>query len=131
MADFNHIPQAIAGLKQAMHQGVVKGAFDIQAHAASTAAVDTGNLRNSIYTKTSDGNNYPGSASNSLVADQIPDVDEMTAYVAVAASYGVYIELGTRFMPAQPFLLPGANAVQPGFDAYFDHIEAAMRAAGV
>jgi hypothetical protein len=34
----------------------------------------------------------------------------------VGAEYGIFQELGTRFMSAQPFLAPAAEAARPDFE---------------
>lgn len=63
-----------------------KTAFDIEASAKTAAPVDTGNLRNSIGTDISNGG--------------------LTAVIGPGAAYGIYVELGTSRMAAQPFLGP-------------------------
>lgn len=74
-----------------------KGAADIQRDAKILAPVDTGNLRNSIST-TITGDGRTGS---------------MTAEIGPTASYGIYLELGTSRMAAQPFLFPATDRNEP------------------
>lgn len=125
MADgaFNKLPKTAAGLHRAVSQAIRKTAFDIQADAASRAPVDTGFLRASIYTVTSRSSNYgKGRASKhggkanvakgiyqELLPEIEPPPDDLEAYVAVGASYGLYVEYGTVYMPAQPYFTPAAE----------------------
>lgn len=45
-----------------------------------------------------------------LIFPEMPPPPSATeGYVAVAATYGVYVELGTRKMPARPFFYPALN----------------------
>jgi HK97 gp10 family phage protein len=126
MENFNHFDELATQFQTAISQVVRKSAFDIQAAAQSLAPVDTGNMKSSIYTKTIDGDQYPGGGSTSLVDNQVPGVDETTAYVAVGASYGIYVEMGTTRMPAHPYLAPAVEQVRPGFEAAMGAIESKM-----
>lgn len=91
---FNRLPALKGQLRGRASQAVRKTAEDIQAGAASTAPVDTGNLRNSIGMEMQ---------------------DDVNAEVAVGAEYGIYVEYGTVHMGAQPYLTPAAEAARPGF----------------
>lgn len=123
MEEFNHFSEFSEQLMEALGQVVRKAAFDVQAQAQANAPVDTGNLRNSIYTKTSEGNTYPGTASTDLIADQAGEADKMTAWVGVAANYGIYQELGSTRTPAQPYLGPAVDSVQGSFESALAAIE--------
>lgn len=63
---------------------------EMQTKAMQNAPVDTGTLKRSIGLEMTDGG--------------------LTAEVTPAAEYAPYVELGTRFMEAEPF-------VKPAFDA--------------
>lgn len=52
--------------------------------------------------------------------------DELTAYVAVGASYGIYVEMGTTRMPARPYFYPAVEAVRPGFEAALSAVESKL-----
>lgn len=80
-------------------QVIRKTAKDIERDAKIMAPVDTGNLRNSISTETA-GDGRHGT---------------MTATVGPTAHYGIYLELGTSRMGAQPYLFPAADRHEPGF----------------
>lgn len=68
---------------------VKKNGAELQAGAQQKAPVDTGTLKRSIMLNIEDGG---------LVAEVTP-----------TAEYGAYVELGTRFMAAQPYLEPSFN----------------------
>lgn len=123
MEEFNKFDEFSQQLFKATGQVQRKAAFDIQAHAQANAHVDTGNMKNSIYTKTSEGNTYPGTATEKLIEDQTGEADEMTSWVGVAASYGIIEELGGVNHPAHPFLGPAVDEVQPSFEAALGAIE--------
>ena len=65
---------------------VRKNGSEMQRKAQEKAPVDTGHLRRSITLEMTDGGK--------------------TAEVEPTADYGAYVELGTRFMKAQPYLTP-------------------------
>jgi HK97 gp10 family phage protein len=123
MEDFNHLDALAKALTPAVQKIVTKTAMDIQASAASSAPVDTGFLRNSIYNVTPGASTYGQGASpthkgSSLLPEVGPLEDNTSAYVAVGANYGVYLEYGTRHMPAQPYFYPAVDqASQPFIDA--------------
>ncbi|GIK73808.1 MAG: hypothetical protein BroJett021_27960 [Chloroflexota bacterium] len=71
--------------RAALRQGLAAAAFLVERAAKVKAPVDTGFLRNSI---------------------QTVSVTDREAVVAVGAEYGIYQEMGTRFMRAQPFMRP-------------------------
>lgn len=123
----DHFGDLAAALPDLLSQAVRKGALDAEAAVKRHAPVDTGNLRASVYTVTKEGGStYPGDAKSDL-APQITDAaDQTTAWVAVAASYGVYVELGTRHMAAQAFFAPGFDDARPGWEAAIAAIGKAM-----
>jgi HK97 gp10 family phage protein len=114
-------------LREKAGQEVRKAAFAIQADAQTMAPVDTGALRNSIYTVTSEGSDYSTALSQAMSAN--PDapilpaispeeasVDDLTAIVAVGAEYGIYVEMGTSRQAAQPYLGPAAEGQRQAFE---------------
>lgn len=131
LSGWNLLPHVPGALNEAISKAVRKAAFDIQARAAQMAPVDTGFLKASIYVVTHDDSTYDAAgdraAGRNSEADMLPEVstppDDRTAYVAVGASYGVYVELGTRNAPAQPYLLPAAEIVKPQYLAALRGLE--------
>lgn len=91
----NDFPNIVAGMEQRAGQFVRKAALDIEAEAKKRAPVRTGTLRNSIQAVKGEG--------------------PLWYRVVVGAEYGVYVEWGTRFMAAQPYLRPAVTAVSPSF----------------
>ena len=123
MSDFNHILDYSQQIHDASSQIVRKTAFDIQAHAQENARVKYGNMRASIYVVTDKENTYPGTADRDLLPSIDQAEDDQTAYTAVGASYGIYLEMGTSRMPAYPYLGPAAETVRPSFDAAMGKIQ--------
>ena len=74
---------------------VRKTAADIEASGKRNAAVDTGFMRDSISTTISNGG--------------------LSAEIGPTASYGAYVEFGTRRMRPQPFMGPAADQHFPEF----------------
>ena len=70
-----------------------KAAFDIEGQAKTRAAVDTGNMKNSIQ------------ASG----------DGLAWRVDSPAEYSIYVEFGTSRAGAQPFMVPAVEQVRPSF----------------
>lgn len=81
----NRIPAAMAAFPGAVDGIVGKVAADMMRDSQSRAPYDTGNLRGSHYFRKA------GTA---------------TYEVGANAPYTLYVELGTRKMRAQPFLIP-------------------------
>ena len=84
--------------------------FSVEALAKMKAPIDLGNLRNSIYTATEDSNNMPEVAE--LDREQLPNPKDGSVYIGASVEYGIYQELGTKIMEAQPFLIPALREVE-------------------
>ena len=76
---------------------VAKNGSRLQHGAQEKAPVDTGTLKRSIGLEIEDGG--------------------LTADVKATAHYAAYVELGTRFMNAQPYMEPALNEVKGQFNA--------------
>ena len=125
--NFNHFEDIANGLEPALSGVVRKTAFDIQAGYQGNAARDTGFMANSAYVVTSEESTYgQGGGAAPKDAYLLPPVEapseKTVAYVGVGASYAIFPELGTRFMPAQPAFYPAVDAAQPGFQAACDAV---------
>lgn len=77
--------KALAELKD-VQEAVKTNTAELQNKAMRRAPVDTGNLKRSIEMELTDGG--------------------LTGVVKATAGYSAYLEYGTRFMSAQPFLRP-------------------------
>ena len=75
----------------------------VEAYAKQVVPVDTGTLKNSIMAE------FP---------------DRFTAEIAPHTEYAIYVEYGTRYMAARPYMRPAAERVRPVF------LEAMDKAAG-
>jgi len=80
---------------EAVKTVVKKNGSRLQEQAQQGAPVDTGNLRRSIGLEIEDAG--------------------LTACSAAKAHYSGYVELGTRFMAAQPYMKPAFNVVKTQF----------------
>lgn len=104
---FEGIAKLNKGLKKRMDMSTVKtvvkkNGSEMQKKAQRNAPVDTGNLKNNIGLEISDGG--------------------MTATVEPTAEYAPYVELGTRFMEAQPFLKPAFEEQKKQFEKYLKEL---------
>lgn len=118
---FNHFGKIADSVKPAASKVVRKVALDVVAQAATRAPVDTGFLKNSIYAVTSDKRYKTGFHSGYKKGEQmLPEVpsppDDQTAYAAVGAAYGVYVNNGTSRMAARPFWDQAIDATRAGFE---------------
>lgn len=136
VAEFNHFEQIGDKLHKAMSQVVRKAAFDVQAAAVAAAPVDTGFLRNSIYTITigASGKRAGQGVSSrrkrgqaAMFPEIAPPPDDLTAYVVVGATYGIYVEFGTRHMAPQPYFYPAFDQVRGSFEDALARIEEALQ----
>src|SRR5260221_422585 len=119
---FNRFPEIAAAFPVQLHKVVVQTTEIVQELAQGNAPVRTGFLRSSIYRVTSEGSTY-GEAQSPPTDDvyllpEGPGVsDPYTGYVGVGANYGIFIELGTRYMGAQPFFYPAMEEGRSRFEA--------------
>ena len=128
MSEFNHFAEVADALPDILSKVVRKTALDIQSDAQSLAPRDTGFLANSIYVKTSKDSTYsqveqPTEKDASLLQEVESPPDGQTAYVAVGANYGLYIELGTIHQAPQPYLTPAVEAGQEALEKAASAIE--------
>lgn len=99
-----------SGLQRQVHERLANWAADVKASAKQLVPVQTGHLRNSIYSK----------------------ISEWVAEVGAEAAYAMFVELGTRYMRARPFLFPAVQEGLPWLEAIIcEAIEAAKREAGL
>lgn len=85
----------------------------VEGQAKLLAPVDTGRLRGSITTASGSGKrtNPSGTGSNSADKISAPNNPNET-FVGTPVTYGPYMEYGTRYTDAQPFLRPALDMVR-------------------
>ncbi len=97
-------------LKDDLQKACDKTALDIEADAKGRVPVDTGFLRRSIHSVTSQGSDYAGEGDPPV--QRPPGI---SAAVGVAAPYGLYVELGTHKMAGRPYLTPAVERHRQAF----------------
>lgn len=129
-ASFNHFNEIAEKMETAHSLVVRKTAFDIQANYVANVAVDTGFLKSSPYVVTSTDSTYGQADSPPKGAYLLPPVEapdkKTTAFVAVGANYGIYVEEGTRYQAAQPAFYPAVEAASAPFQAALGDIESQL-----
>jgi len=91
----SRVPQVIKKTRTAVSRAVKDAAKGMVADAKQHAPVDTGYLRSSV---------------------SMQMLNDLAAEVIVGADYGVYVELGTRRMAAQPFFFPAFTRTRIAFE---------------
>lgn len=103
--DYNRIPEIEQAIIARVGEAVEDGAAGIVETAQSIVAVDTGRLRASI---------------------TFERVGNMIYEVFTIVEYGPFVEYGTRFMAAQPFMRP---AYERNYPKILAAVELAIRSA--
>jgi len=86
--------------------------FAVEALAKTKAPVDTGALRNSIYTETGGIDNISDGINTGL-----PNPPKDSVYVGPTVEYALYLELGTGNSNAQPFMIPALREIERQLEA--------------
>jgi HK97 gp10 family phage protein len=84
-----------SGMQREVHSFLASWAADVKAQAVKNAPMVTGYLRSTIYAK----------------------IKEWVVDVGADATYALFIELGTRYMQAQPYLYPAIQQYLPELEA--------------
>jgi HK97 gp10 family phage protein len=96
-------------MQRHVHRQLASWAADIKALAQQLVPVRTGHLRGSIYAK----------------------IQEWVAEIGAEATYALFVELGTRYMQAQPYLYPAVQEHLPRLEAIIcEAIDTAKAEAG-
>ncbi|MEO6892513.1 MAG: HK97 gp10 family phage protein [Ktedonobacteraceae bacterium] len=114
MAGFNKFGAIAAKLKPALQKAAKESARTMAENIRSEAPVRTGFLAGSVYFSAFDESSYgqgmgPTESGSYLLPKSTPP-DDMTVIVDAAANYAIYINCGTRFIPANPFFDRGVEA---------------------
>jgi len=98
-----------SGIQRHVHRLLASWAADVKALAKQLVPVRTGHLRQSIYA----------------------EVREWVVRIGAEATYALFVELGTRYMQARPYLYPAIQAHLPELESIIrDAIEQAKVEAG-
>jgi HK97 gp10 family phage protein len=84
-----------SGMQRQVHSFLSSWAADVKAEAMRTVPVRTGYLRSTIYSK----------------------VQEWVAEIGADASYALFVELGTKYMQAHPYLYPAIQEYLPTLES--------------
>jgi len=99
-----------SGMQRHVHQQLTSWAADVEALAKQVVPVRTGHLRSSIYAR----------------------VQEWVAEVGAEAAYAVFVEFGTRYMQARPYLFPAVQEHLPELERIIlEALDAAKAEAGL
>jgi HK97 gp10 family phage protein len=99
-----------SGMQRHVHSQLASWATDVKAQAVKNAPMVTGYLRSTIYAR----------------------VKEWVGEIGADAAYALFVELGTRYMRAQPYLYPAVQQYLPELEAVIvSAIEQAKTEAGL
>jgi HK97 gp10 family phage protein len=84
-----------SGFQRQVHRFLVSWAADVKAEAMRKVPVGTGYLRSTIYAQ----------------------IQDWVARIGAEASYAYFVEKGTRYMAAQPYLYPSIQEYLPELEA--------------
>ncbi len=119
---YNRFPEIAAKFPVQLHNVAVQTTDIIQELADANAPKRTGFMASNIYKVTSEGSTYgqgiaPPTDDVYLLPPGPEVSDKFTGYVGCAANYSVFVEMGTRFMAAQPFFYPAVEEGRALFEA--------------
>jgi HK97 gp10 family phage protein len=99
-----------SGMQRHVHRQLASWAADVKALARRIVPVRTGYLRSTIYAK----------------------IQEWIAEIGAEATYAMFVEFGTRYMRARPYLYPAIREYLPQLETIISEaIEYAKREAGL
>ncbi|MCW3998897.1 MAG: HK97 gp10 family phage protein [Candidatus Bathyarchaeota archaeon] len=99
-----------SGMQRQVHSFLASWAADVKAEAMRLVPVRTGYLRSSIYAK----------------------IQEWVAEIGADATYALFVELGTKYMQAHPYLYPAIQQYLPELEVVIvSAIEQAKAEAGL
>jgi HK97 gp10 family phage protein len=99
-----------SGMQREVHSFLASWAADVKAQAVKNAPMVTGYLRSTIYAK----------------------IREWVTEIGADATYALFVELGTKYMQAQPYLYPAIQQYLPELETVIvSAIEQAKAEAGL
>ena len=84
-----------SGIQRQVHSFLVSWAADVKAEAMRLVPIRTGYLRSTIYAT----------------------IRDWVAEIGADAAYALFVELGTKYMRAQPYLYPAIQAYLPELES--------------
>lgn len=102
-------------MRPAIKNAINRSILLIGTKAALNAPVRTGRLRSSILGGSYKGGSYPQGYGLQLATDTV----FYKGSVGSGTNYGLFVEMGTRFMRAQPFLQPAINSTSDQVQRFF------------
>ncbi len=84
-----------SGMQRHVHSQLASWADEVKAEASRQVPVRTGYLKSTIYAK----------------------IREWTAEIGAEAAYALFVELGTKYMQAHPYLYPAVEQFLPRLEA--------------
>lgn len=123
---FDHFEKFEQVIADAADQALEKAARDIEAKAKMDAPVDTGNMKNSIYSKGPGFSTFGKDHPNDTQPEE--PIGDHEAVVHAGAPYSVYVDYGTAHTPARPFFSGAVESVKPTLEAVMAKI---MEAGGL
>lgn len=112
MSDFKPNEKGFAQLEEALSFGLLNLGLAIEADAKARVPFVTGNLRRSIHTAGyRKGSRFYGAVDDNgkAIPQYAQNSRQTMVVVGTNAGYGVFVELGTIHMAAQPYLGPALN----------------------
>ncbi|MGB9772380.1 MAG: HK97-gp10 family putative phage morphogenesis protein [Candidatus Kapaibacteriota bacterium] len=88
---------------EAAKQGLLNTAMEIQLKAKQNCPVNTGRLRSSIAIATKDTILHEAQSSEDVISQPEKDLE---VWIGTKTYYAIFVEFGTRKMPAKPYLRP-------------------------
>lgn len=99
MKDVTRMPERI---RVAIGNAIAKSALTVERYAKTNAPVDTGRLRSSIIT------------------DMTPSIFPTRATITPFVNYAIFIQEGTRYINANPFLTRARDQAEDEVHGFFD-----------
>ncbi len=126
---FNHFPQIADRIKPFCQRVVKETGRQVQGWAKSEAPYKTGFLQGNIYLADWEGSDYGGGGPPPGDSYRLPEVkpdNDTSAIVGAAANYSIYLEFGTRYMPAHPYFYKAVDLARPFFEGELMKLEAEL-----
>lgn len=120
-----------AAIEEAVSLTASDGVSNVQNQIASNGQIVSGFMNSSVYNRTFEISTYGQTVAPPRGAGLLPEVDRpedrYTAYIAVAASYAIFPNYGTRYQAAKPFWEPAIDKTQDSLDVRMQQVADRLR----